>query len=141
MPKTYHCIMRRALFSLLILLIAFRGMVGDAMAYGMTSGLMQQSLQNVNATESIAARADSMPAIGHLSSENMASMPCHEASDDAPADAASHACTTCQVCHLTASLPSSFVSLSAQPLRNVQTAWQRTWNSAELQPTQKPPIL
>ncbi len=129
--------MRRIFFSLLILLTAFRGMVGDAMAYGMS----QQAMQNNFAIEIVASDADSMPATGHFSSEKVTSMPCHQASDDASMDASANACTTCQVCHLTASLPSTFLSLAAHaPARELQTARNSLWHSAELQRTSKPPI-
>ncbi|MBS7806368.1 hypothetical protein [Variovorax sp. PCZ-1] len=130
--------MRRIFFSLLIVLTAFRGLVGDAMAYEMTSGMLHKTQ---NAIESIAASADSMPANSHFPHEKAASMPCHEAVNDTSADASSHACNTCQVCHLSASLPSAFMSLNAQPLRDVQAAWESTWHSAEQQHIRKPPIL
>jgi hypothetical protein len=136
--QSYHYLMRRALFSLLILLTAFRGMLGDAMAYGMT----QQAMHNSTAIESVAPRADSMPPTGHFSSEKAASMPCHEAADDAQADAAPSACTTCQVCHLTASLPSVLMSAHAvHPLREAPEALALPWHSAELHRASKPPIL
>jgi hypothetical protein len=134
--------MRHLFFSLLILLTAFRGMAGDAMAYDMTSGMTQQLLQQTHATESVASRAYSMPATGHFSSENQASMPCHEAAEQTTDDSSSHACTTCQVCHLTASLPSIMQSAAIEQLaRDLQAAPGSSWLSAELQRTSKPPIL
>ncbi|TAG27130.1 MAG: hypothetical protein EAZ37_06365 [Burkholderiales bacterium] len=130
--------MRRTLFCLLILLTAFRGMVGDAMAYGMT----QQAMQNMIAIESVASPADSMPATGHFSPEKAASMPCHETADDSPAGSTTNACTTCQVCHLTASLPSVLVSTHAvHPMRDAPKALALPWHSAELARANKPPIV
>lgn len=130
--------MRRALFCLLILLTAFRGIVGDAMAYGMT----QHAMQNSVAIKFISKNAYSMPAAGHLSSEKAASMPCHQASDDMPAEVSANACTTCQVCHLTASLPSALLGFKADaPRHDLQAAGQSPWLSAELQRASKPPIL
>jgi Tfp pilus assembly protein PilV len=130
--------MRRVFFSLLILLTAFRGMVGDAMAYEMT----QQAMQNSIAIESIAHRADSMSAAGHFSSEKAALMPCHQASDDMPSEVSANACTTCQVCHLTASLPSALLGIKADaPRHGLQAAGTSSWLSAELQSASKPPIL
>jgi hypothetical protein len=65
---------RRALFTVLILLTALRGMVGDAMAYGMTEQMMQ-----TNATYSIALGAVSMQASGHFEHQKALSVPCHDA--------------------------------------------------------------
>jgi cytochrome c553 len=115
--------MRRALFCLLILLTAFRGVVGDAMAYSMTAG--------------------------HVSTQSAPSMPCHEtanADETAQAqstdDAASNACTTCQVCHLTASAPSALsqVAIDSQ-LGALQSLPCKHWLSADVHRASKPPIL
>jgi hypothetical protein len=130
--------MRRTLFSLLILLTALRGMVGDVMAYGMT----QQAMQNAIAIESIAQQIDSIPASGHFSAEKAVSMPCHQSVDEASVETAANSCSTCQVCHLAASLPNTGLGIATDaPLRELQAARTSIWHSAELHRASKPPIL
>jgi hypothetical protein len=132
--------MRRTLFSLLILLTALRGMVGDVMAYGMTQQAMQN--QNAIAIESIAQQIDSMPASGHFSAEKAVSMPCHETADEASVETAANSCSTCQVCHLAVSLPNAGLGIATDaPLRELQIARNSIWHSAELHRASKPPIL
>ncbi|MFM7332205.1 MAG: hypothetical protein ACKO1L_11210 [Brachymonas sp.] len=137
--------MRRFVFSLLIVLTAFRGLVGDAMAYGMTAGLLQQAQHAAgvqNAPKMLASGVNSMPASAHFSSEKTVSMPCHGAQDDAPTNAAPSACTTCQVCHLTASLPDLLrcaEGIAAEQMLNATAP--TAWLSAEQQRASKPPIL
>lgn len=130
--------MRRFFFALLILLTAFRGMVGDAMAYEMSFGLVQQVSV---ATYSVALSAAGKPANGHLASKVQTSMPCHDAADD-EATSASPVCTTCQVCHLTASLPTALSDLPVgHAMRDVPGAQTKPWLSAEQALLIKPPIL
>jgi hypothetical protein len=132
---------RRALFTVLILLTAFRGMVGDAMAYGMTGQMMNpQITMNI-----IAFSADSMPANGHLEHQKVATMPCHEsmAAQDVPVstEKSETVCSTCQVCHLSVTLPFSIVSHSPsvhhadKPSLSVSA-----WVSADLALLSKPPL-
>lgn len=129
--------MRRIFFSLLIVLTAFRGMVGDAMAYGMTSGMTQQ----INALESIASIPYSMPAIGDFLTKKAASMPCHEAADDATTDSIAHSCNSCMVCH---SPLIQHCAVEARLSQHVAAyAWlpERIWMSVDRSPLQKPPVF
>lgn len=129
--------MRRIFFSLMILLTAFRGMAGDAMAYDMTSGMMQQT----NAIESIANRAYSMPTTGHFSFEIAASMPCHEAAEVSSAAGNSHSCSSCMVCHSPVIERSTSVAGLAQYVTAYATLQEHDWVSAELSRLQKPPVF
>jgi hypothetical protein len=109
--------MRRFFFSLLIVIIAFRGMVGDVMAVGMASAPMQSSEQ-----------------AQHV-------MPCHDAAETDDQGALFGQCKTCQVCHLSACLTPSItanldrLSIAAPLLRSESFA------SAEALRASKPPIL
>lgn len=129
--------MRRALFSLLILLTAFRGMVGDAMAYGMT----QQALHSLNTIESIAQPADFAAALGHVSSERAASMPCHEATDDPSTNGNSHSCSSCMVCHSPVIERSTSAAGLVQHVTVYAKPQEHDWVSAELSRLQKPPVF
>jgi hypothetical protein len=137
----YHRCMRRALFSLLILLTAFRGMVGDAMAYEMRLGGMgQHSVISANAADLVAPRAESSESVNHLSSEKHAATPCHGATDDTPTIAASHDCNACQVCHSPALQRSNLpISLMQTPAAYASRE-DRSWQSADRAPLQKPPV-
>ena len=131
--------MRRFLFSLLILLTALRGGIGDAMAYRMTQGMMSQ----MSTTSLIASSANSMPATEHFEHQKAIAMPCHEVSQDDPgAQGASPACTTCQVCHLSVSLPWA-VATAVQALPQAAQPSQpvAVWASADLALFSKPPIV
>jgi hypothetical protein len=132
--------MRRALFGLLILLTAFRGMVGDAMAYEMSMGLAQHSLASNNSIEPIAPGANFVTATDHFASEQHTAMPCHGAAEEASANAPSHDCNACQVCHSPALQRSSLLaSLMHAPTAYAQRE-DRDWLSADLTPLQKPPV-
>lgn len=141
--------MRRIFFSLLILLTAFRGIVGDAMAYEMAAGLQQKPSsaahsKAINATDLVAPRADSITAKAQFDSNFHASVPCHESAKDvdaqSQADDSEHSCATCMVCHspamerpsVTAHLPKLAFSYILRQDNN--------WVSADLTHLQKPPV-
>ncbi len=128
--------MRRTMFCLLILLTAFRGMVGDAMAYGMT----QQALHSTNATEFVASHADSAGADGHFSSLKSSSMPCHEATTDAATEAPTHACNSCMVCHSPMLERKAVVTSLTKPMTAYTLSQERDWANADLFRLQKPPV-
>lgn len=120
--------MRRIVFCLLILLTAFRGMAGDAMAiemFQMHSGSSQLT---------IVAAADSQAG-------NASTPPCHSASEaSAEAEHASSECTSCQVCHspvmqMHTPLLEQASSVAAYSLRATAE-----WVSAELTHLHKPPV-
>ena len=145
--------MRRALFILLITLTAFRGMVGDVMAYGMADAAVQGALSmqqlelssahslHQTTPESIAARAYSMPANGHFEHKNASPMPCHSAADEDSPSTAFAQCKTCQICHLSAFLTQpSLVATSF--LATAQLAvFTETFASADPLRAAEPPIL
>jgi hypothetical protein len=132
--------MRRLFFSLLILLTAFRGLVGDAMAYEMTKQMTHGKMQG--ATQSVAHHADSTPSNGHISSKKPVPMPCHEIAGEDAVQEPSLACTTCQVCHLSASLPQPAVGIATlAPASDLQIPSSIAWRSADQQRLIKPPIL
>jgi hypothetical protein len=113
----------RSLFKVfLIALLAFRVLVGDAMAYEMAQAMS-------HAPVTVAAQA-AEPATS--------SMPCHTVDSS---DAVQPVCTTCQVCHMSAFLPMSLLSV-AQALPSELPATQvASWFSAESALVSKPPIL
>lgn len=128
--------MRRTLFCLLILLTAFRGMVGDAMAYGMT----QQALHSTNAPELIAPSADSARADGDFSSLKSSSMPCHDATADAATETSTHACSSCMVCHSPMLERKAVVTSLTKPMTAYTLSQERDWANADLFRLQKPPV-
>jgi hypothetical protein len=145
--------MRRALFILLITLTAFRGMVGDVMAYGMADAAVQgaRSIQqerlasahslHQNTPENIADGVDSMPATGHSEHKYASSMPCHSATDEDSPSSSFAQCTTCQICHLSAFLtqPSLVATtfLATAPL----AVFAETFASSDPLRAAEPPIL
>lgn len=129
--------MRRTLFCLLILLTAFRGMVGDVMAYGMT----QQALQDANATELVAPHADSATADGHFSFLKPASMPCHEVPSDAATDTPTHACNSCMVCHSPMLERKAVLTGLTKQMTAYTLSQERDWANADLIRLQKPPVF
>jgi cytochrome c553 len=114
--------MRRFFKVFLIALLALRALVGDAMAYDMAQAMS-------HAPVAVAAQhAEPM----------VSSMPCHTVDSD---DAAQPACTTCQVCHMSAFLPVSLLPL-AQALPSELPATQvAAWFSFDNALVSKPPIL
>ena len=136
--------MRRFFFSLLILLTAFRGIAGDAMAYSMNLAQLQQSTSyaagSVVATELIASSADSMTATGQFSLKKAAPMPCHEPASDADSDTPSHTCSTCMVCHSPVLQRASIVMNTPEFVAAYIARQDSTWASAELARQQKPPV-
>jgi hypothetical protein len=132
---------RRALFTVLILLTAFRGMVGDAMAYGMTGQMMNAQV----AINSVAFGADSMPGNARFDSKIMDLMPCHESSAEQAMDintpSSESVCSTCQVCHLSVTLPLPVFTCSPTlPQSNKPSLRAGSWVSAELRLLSKPPL-
>ena len=127
--------MRRSLLTLLILLTVLRGLVGDAMAYGMTGQMMNAHV----AINSIALNAYSMPDSEHFEHQKAAAIPCHDAADID--DTAEQACSTCQVCHLSVSIPLSLAAqLGALPQASAPSLQARSWASADLKQLSKPPL-
>jgi hypothetical protein len=138
----YHARMRRALFSLLILLTAFRGMVGDAMAYEMRLGGMgQHSMISANATHFVAPRTDSSESVNDFSFKKHAATPCHGVADDTPTIAASHDCNACQVCHSPALQRSNLLVSLMQTPAAYASREGHSWQSADQSPLQKPPVF
>jgi hypothetical protein len=119
--------MRRFFTLFLIGLLALRALVGDAMAYEMTQALMGSPNQ-----QQVAA-SDNPPS-------HAAEMPCHPAaSEDGGAEKT--ACTTCQVCHLSAFLPASLPSLASELPAAQANPVASAWFSADGALVSKPPIL
>jgi hypothetical protein len=124
--------MRRLLTALLITLLAMRALVGDAMAYGMVQSAPREAMTS--------AQHDSQPATAHEAS----SMPCHTAVPVANDDAASpahSACTTCQVCHLSAFLPAGLLPVALAVTSALPAEEALAWRSAERALVSKPPVL
>jgi hypothetical protein len=116
--------MRRLFKILLITLLAVRALVGDAMAYDMLR----------------AAPSESVVAILKVASQEASSMPCHTVASE-ETGASPSACTTCQVCHLSAFLPAQFLA-PAQPLLAAKpVSIAIAWRSADLALVSKPPLL
>jgi hypothetical protein len=117
--------MNRAFKVFLIVLLALRALVGDAMAYEMA-----QAMSNAPLTA----------AVQHAEPVT-SGMPCHTVDSEEAADAEQPACTTCQVCHMSAFLVMSLLPLE-QALPCELPATQATaWFSAESALVSKPPIL
>jgi hypothetical protein len=117
--------MRRFFKIFLIALLALRALVGNAMAYEMT-----QAMMNEPAT-----------VVAQVASQEMSSMPCHTVASDEASSAAHPACTTCQVCHMSAFLPVSLLQV-AQALPSEMPALQEAaWFSFDNALVSKPPIL
>ncbi len=134
----------------MILLIAFRGIAGDAMAYDMRSGLLQkpspvESSGDPYAMKSIANHADSMLATPQFGLKNFAAMPCHEspldASSQATPDDAAHACTACMVCHSSVLESPPFIITLPKLAAAYALVQDMTWLSADLPHVQKPPVF
>jgi hypothetical protein len=115
--------MRRLFSVFLITLLAMRAMVGDAMAYEMAQAM----------TDAPAAQAQSAaPAI---------SMPCHTEEGTDAGQNSQLACTTCQVCHMSAFLPMSLLSSALAEPSEMPSARSVAWLSADHDLVSKPPIL
>ncbi len=142
--------MRHFIFVLLIALLPLRGWMGDAMAVSM----LAQSINAASSTGEIAtiieANNDHMTLTFASNASKNATQagtghPCHgmDAATDSVAleTPAVNACTACQVCHLTASLPQPpplLVQVRAHTLASQPPA---LWASADLSALTKPPVL
>ena len=116
--------MRRLLSVFLITLLALRALVGDAMAYEMARAV----------TDAPAAQAQSAaPALG--------GMPCHTEENSDAGQTAQHACTTCQVCHMTAFLPMISQSSALAFPAEMPSARAVAWLNADHALVNKPPLL
>jgi hypothetical protein len=138
---SYHSTMRRSLLTFLIVLTILRSLVGDAMAYGMTQGGSLTPPQF--ATNSVASNTDFMPARGHSDVNIKVAMPCHDAEmgNDNPDVAAQSTCTTCQVCHLAASLPcNEMPAVVLRPVALLPQTEPSSWVNAQLLRPSKPPL-
>jgi cytochrome c553 len=114
--------MRRFFKVFLIALLAVRALVGDAMAYEMAQAM---------------SHAPVVVAAQHAEPD-LSSMPCHTVDSD---DAAQPACTTCQVCHMSAFLPVSLSALAQALPSELPTTQASAWFSTEGALVSKPPIL
>jgi hypothetical protein len=135
--------MRRFLLSLLILLTVFRGAMGDAMAMEMGAGSGKAF-----AIENIAYQAINTPATGSFYSNDQATAasqlpPCHQNAATAVDESAkpSHAqCVACQVCHSSA-CAFTVLAVVVEPLAQEPPHSElRTWHSADLGTSFKPPV-
>jgi hypothetical protein len=124
--------MRRVLTALLITLLAMRALVGDAMAYSMVQSAPLRVVAGVQ-----------LDALQDVPSE-ASSMPCHTAASSPNDDATGAAhppCTTCQVCHLSAFLPTTLLAQTRAMPCEPPTVQAVVWRSAERALVSKPPIL
>jgi hypothetical protein len=124
--------MRRILFSLLILLTALRGMVGDVMAVEMTQS---------HGMASVAVQASASQSVPEAAPES-GSHPCHGANSGAAVDSVQTAaqCTTCQVCHSPALQRIAALPLLSQVVTGYTACQAANWLSADLIQLQKPPL-
>jgi hypothetical protein len=135
--------MRRFVLTLLILLTVFRGAVGDAMAMDMGLGSGKAV-----ATENIAAHAANTPADSGFDSDGQAATvsglpPCHQNADSAGEDGATPSqaqCLICQVCHSSACTPMVLAVALAPFAQEPPHNGLRTWRSADLSASFKPPV-
>ena len=123
--------MKKFAINLLILLTAFQGMVGSAMAYGM----MQE------ASEIIAINEYSTLASGQFDHKNSSVMPCHSAVDEDITAHAAGQCTTCQICHLSAELTQPTLSFSLLLTSAPVATFAESYTSADPLRIVEPPIL
>jgi hypothetical protein len=124
--------MRRLFKILLIVLLAMRALVGDAMAYEMMQAMANSSTPVMT-----------MGQEAQTSAKKSAAMPCHEVqADDAQlAEASPSACTTCQVCHLSVFLPAAIQMPEFQLPPALQASRGSACLSADIASLSKPPIL
>ena len=145
--------MRRFLLIAMIIMLPLRGMVGDAMAMQMTSQPFAQAVASeAVATDSVAVHAYPTKDIGNLDTQiavqKTSGMPCHDmlgqdvsGTDDAAQQSSSNACTSCQVCHLSALTSGSVTSVSVNTAHPALAFAPHYWASAELSQSTKPPVF
>jgi hypothetical protein len=121
--------MRQFLVMLMLLVMPFRGFIGDGMAYEML------------ATNQDAASKSQMTSAPHPLT-TVERTPCHTDSASGMEETLSQSqCTTCQVCHLSAML--DHLTCARLPLQGSAAPAQSLafWHSAEPQRQAKPPVL
>jgi hypothetical protein len=109
----------------LITLLALRALVGDAMAYEMAQAMSHAPV--------VVAAQHHEPA--------MSSMPCHTVASDEATSAVQPACTTCQVCHMSAFLPVSLLPVAQALPSELPATQEAAWFSFDNALVSKPPIL
>ncbi len=119
--------MRKFLIVFMVMLLALRGLVGDAMATGMAA----------HGLKSVVGAAEVQPVV------HAPGMPCHEVVGDGSgvvAAADGSECSSCQACHLSAAVAcGDLASVSnAEHLAPAQVA--SLWRSAELRLLVTPPV-
>jgi cytochrome c553 len=121
--------MRRFLFILMIALLPLRGWMGEAMATEMA------------AINIVAAQATNTPAEADITPEmSISDCDMHKAAKTDSSKTQS-SCTHCQACHATG-LVSAIQITNFDPVRYAQPLAQATqFASANIAPSQKPPIL
>ncbi len=121
--------MRKWFVILMLLVLPIRGFVGDAMAYSMTPVQIQTYVD--------------LQATAEAPQQEATKMPCHETSGLAQTDVASDVqqCTTCQMCHLTATYPFQAIASLSSTATALPVQYASFWHSAEQRLSVKPPVL
>jgi hypothetical protein len=122
--------MRKVFVICMLLLMPFRGFVGDAMAYEM----LLSDPHSAPATQGVAAKPDSKQITQRV--------PCHTenapALDDEPQQSK---CTVCEVCHSSMAIDSGSFSGFNSPNKPAPLLSSSIWLSAELLRITKPPVF
>ncbi len=113
----------------MLLVLPIRGFVGDAMAYSMMPMQIQASI--------------ALQAAAETPKQATTMMPCHEISGSASVDDPSgvQQCTTCQMCHLTATYPFQAIAGLLSTATALPVQYATFWHSAEQRLSVKPPVL
>lgn len=136
--------MRACLSLLLMLMLALRGLMGDAMAMGMVAPVMPAAMAEHHAS-SMAEHADMAPdhvmaASSHCDTGQQASQHC-DPSDHSQHDPAQHgaSCSACGICHSAVDLfnGAGFAALPAPSL--ARASGSAAFASALLAQASKPP--
>jgi hypothetical protein len=122
--------MRKVFVICMLLLMPFRGFIGDAMAYQM----LMTDHHSAPATQGVAAKPDSKQITQR--------MPCHTESapalDDEPQQSK---CTVCEVCHSSMAIDSGSFSGFNSPNKSAPLLSSSIWLSADLLRITKPPVF
>lgn len=121
--------MRRFLALFMILLLAARGLLGDAMAMGLADAASSHPVAAMTAH----AGHDGMTMVQTEAAH------CNMAADQ-DQDTASHTCDACGICHSALANPAALMQQGLAPPAGLNTAAATRFASAALAQATKPPI-
>ena len=132
--------MHRWFVIFMLFILPVRGFVGDAMAYSMLPAQMPSPV----ATQAVINTLAQDDMVMHMGNAVSVKMPCHDVSGSEQQDdkvSYTPQCTSCQVCHLTATTAFQAVPSLLQPAAAIPAQQAPLWHSAELRLSIKPPVL